>query len=197
MNTTDRRVKRTKKLLADALAALMKQKPLKSITVRELTELADLNRGTFYLHFKDVYDLAEQIENEIFDRLNEIIADFDSSKNETLEVMESSQTLRFFLTRLFELLADNADMAQSLIGVNGDPAFIKKLKSRLEQRSYSTLYNALPKDRRGDRAYLFSFIEYGSIGICETWLNSGMCETPGAMAEITEKFILGALGAFE
>ena len=52
MNTTDRRVKRTKKLLADALAALMKQKPLKSITVRELTELADLNRGTFYLHFK-------------------------------------------------------------------------------------------------------------------------------------------------
>ena len=37
MNTTDRRVKRTKKLLADALAALMKQKPLKSITVRELT----------------------------------------------------------------------------------------------------------------------------------------------------------------
>ncbi|MBS6831750.1 MAG: TetR/AcrR family transcriptional regulator [Clostridiales bacterium] len=130
MNTTDRRVKRTKKLLADALAALMKQKPLKSITVRELTELADLNRGTFYLHFKDVYDLAEQIENEIFDRFNEIIADFDSSKNETLEVMESSQTLRFFLTRLFELLADNADMAQSLIGVNGDPAFIKKLKRR-------------------------------------------------------------------
>ena len=143
MNTTDRRVKRTKKLLADALAALMKQKPLKSITVRELTELADLNRGTFYLHFKDVYDLAEQIENGIFDRFNEIIADFDSSKNETLEVMESSQTLRFFLTRLFELLADSADMAQSLIGVNGDPAFIEKLKSRLEQRSYSTLYNAL------------------------------------------------------
>ena len=89
------------------------------------------------------------------------------------------------------------DSRESLIGVNGDPAFIEKLKSRLEQRSYSTLYNVLPKDRRGDCAYLFSFIEYGSIGICETWLNSGMCETPGAMAEITEKFILGALGAFE
>ncbi len=67
----------------------MKQKPLKSITVRELTELADLNRGTFYLHFKDVYDLAEQIENGIFDRFKrKIIADFDSSKNETLEVMD-------------------------------------------------------------------------------------------------------------
>lgn len=197
MNNTDRRVKKTKKLLADALAALMKQKPLKNITVRELTELADLNRGTFYLHFKDVYDLAEQIENGIFDRLNEIISGFDGSSQENLENTESPQGLRTFLTQLFELLADNADMAKSLIGANGDPAFIEKLKRRLEQKSYSTLYNVLPKEHRSDCAYLFSFIEYGSIGICETWLNSGMCETPQAMAEITEKFILGALGSFE
>ena len=197
MNTTDRRVKRTKKLLADALATLMKQKPLKSITVRELTELADLNRGTFYLHFKDVYDLAEQIENGIFDRFNEIIADFDSSKKENLESIETSQSLRIFLTQLFELLADSADMTKSLIGANGDPGFIEKLKHSLEQKSYSTLYNILPKDRRGNCAYLFSFIEYGSIGICETWLNSGMCETPSTRAEVTEKFILGALGSFE
>lgn len=197
MDSTDRRVKRTKKQLCDALAALMKQKPLKSITVRELTELADLNRGTFYLHFKDVYDLAEQIENGIFDRFNEIIADFDSPGQKDLESIESSQSLKLFLTQLFELLADSADMAQSLIGANGDPAFIEKLKHRLEQKSYSTLYNILPKERRDGCAYLFSFIEYGSIGICETWLSSGMCETPQAMAEITEKFILGALGSFE
>lgn len=62
----DRRVRKTKKLLENALAELLSEKPLKSITVREIAERADINRGTFYLHYKDVYDMAEKIQNEIF-----------------------------------------------------------------------------------------------------------------------------------
>lgn len=45
----DRRVRRTKKLLTQALTELMQHKQIKDITVTELTELADMNRGTFYL----------------------------------------------------------------------------------------------------------------------------------------------------
>ena len=47
----DRRVRRTKKLLIQALTELMQQKPVKEITVKELTDLADMNRGTFYLYY--------------------------------------------------------------------------------------------------------------------------------------------------
>ena len=46
-NEQDRRVRRTRKRLQEALAALMREKELKDITVRELTDLADVNRGTF------------------------------------------------------------------------------------------------------------------------------------------------------
>ena len=45
----------------------------RDITVRELTEMADLNRGTFYLHYKDVFDLLEQTETELLGKLNSVI----------------------------------------------------------------------------------------------------------------------------
>ena len=53
-NNIDRRVMRTKTLLIHSLSTLMKQKNIKDITVKELCELADINRGTFYLHYKDI-----------------------------------------------------------------------------------------------------------------------------------------------
>ena len=69
----DRRVRRTKKLLTQALTELMQQKQVKEITVTELTDLADMNRGTFYLYYKDIFDMLEHIEDNMFQALNEIL----------------------------------------------------------------------------------------------------------------------------
>ena len=60
----DRRVRRTKKLLTQALTELLQKKQINEITVKELTDLADMNRGTFYLYYKDIFDMLEKIENE-------------------------------------------------------------------------------------------------------------------------------------
>ena len=57
----DRRVRRTKKLLTQALTQLLQRKQVNEITVRELTDLADMNRGTFYLYYKDISDMLEKI----------------------------------------------------------------------------------------------------------------------------------------
>ena len=62
----DRRVKRTKKLLRDCLFSLLEEKPLKLISVKELTEKADINRSTFYFYYKDINDMMMQIQNEIY-----------------------------------------------------------------------------------------------------------------------------------
>lgn len=61
----DRRVKKTKRQLRLALMELMCEKPQKHISVRELAERADINRGTFYIHYKDVSDLLQQLEDEM------------------------------------------------------------------------------------------------------------------------------------
>ena len=61
----DRRVRKTKQQLQDGFIQLRKKKDLKDITVKELCELTDLNRGTFYLHYKDIYDLSDQLETDV------------------------------------------------------------------------------------------------------------------------------------
>ena len=61
----DRRVRKTKRQLRLALMQLMSEKNVKDISVRELAAIADINRGTFYIHYKDVYDLLSQLEEEM------------------------------------------------------------------------------------------------------------------------------------
>ena len=56
---TDRRKRKTKALLRQTLTQLLMHKDLKDITISELTEMADVNRGTFYLHYRDIYDLFD------------------------------------------------------------------------------------------------------------------------------------------
>ena len=74
MNTKgkNRSVIRTQTLLKNGLTELMLTKPVQNITVKELTDYVDLNRGTFYLHYKDILDLLEHLENDMLDEFVEI-----------------------------------------------------------------------------------------------------------------------------
>lgn len=69
----DLRVLKTEKSIIKAFMELRKKKPVEKITVRELSEIAMINKATFYLHYSDIYELADEIENniiqEIFDEL--------------------------------------------------------------------------------------------------------------------------------
>src|SRR5699024_7255782 len=103
---TDRRVRKTKKQLRMALTTLMMEKSVGEITVREIAELADVNRGTFYAHYKDVYDLLTQLEETIFVRLEEI------------SVINSSpdwvQRPYHYLDDVLKLCYDGADVYRAL-----------------------------------------------------------------------------------
>jgi AcrR family transcriptional regulator len=61
----DRRVRKTKKAIQDVFCELMKEKSLNEITVKELCALADINKSTFYLHYHDIYDLANKIQESL------------------------------------------------------------------------------------------------------------------------------------
>lgn len=65
----DLRTKRTKQSIANAFLELRKQKPLEKITVKELAEAAYINKATFYTHYDDIFDLADQMENELLEQI--------------------------------------------------------------------------------------------------------------------------------
>lgn len=112
---TDARVRYTKKVLRDSLLKLMQDKPVKEITVKEVCDGAELNRATFYKHYKDCYDLLEQIENEL-------IEDFVSS----LRLVDSFDVTDL-VSAIFDMIERNMELCRLLIFEHGDDTIIQKM----------------------------------------------------------------------
>ena len=181
----DRRVRKTRMQLRAGLTQLMREKPIKDITVRELAQLVDINRCTFYLHYRDIYDMVEQVEQEVF-------AEF-----ETLVQAHPSEELQnnpiAMLLDLFTFFSDNADLCAAFLGGNGDMSFFNKLIGLLRDRVFEYWLEERKKDP-DQFDYFFSFIASGSIGIIREWFNRDMRETPEQMAHLTEQLVLYGMG---
>jgi AcrR family transcriptional regulator len=67
--SSDRRVERTLQLLRQASIEVLQEKGFKATSIQDITERANLNRGTFYAHFPDKYALLESLLREEFERL--------------------------------------------------------------------------------------------------------------------------------
>ena len=83
MEKMDRRVRKTRALLLQGLVKMMETHDIQDISVKELTELVDINRGTFYSHYDDIYAVAEDYENELVENFfsnAELIASTNAEK---------------------------------------------------------------------------------------------------------------------
>lgn len=74
----DLRQKKTRRSIINAFLKLRSEKPLEKITVRELTECAEIHKATFYLHFQDIYALSEILEREL---IEDILAGISHPEN--------------------------------------------------------------------------------------------------------------------
>jgi len=63
----DRRVIRTKQVILEALVTLIEEKGIDAVTVKDITRKANINRGTFYLHYQDKTDLLEKTVGDIME----------------------------------------------------------------------------------------------------------------------------------
>ncbi len=181
----DRRVRKTKKQLRQGLAALLAEKPIKNITVREISDLVDINRGTFYLHYKDIFDMVEQIQNEMFEELSTIL---DLHKENRL----NREPLPLLIA-IFNYLAENAQMASVLMSKNGDASFIGKFSDMMKEKLIDDWTQIFQVKNPVYFHYAFSFIMSGCIGLFKTWLDGGMSETPEEIAQLTYTMVVNGL----
>ena len=80
----DRRILRTQQLLKEALLELATEKPIHTISVKELTNKAGLNRGTFYLHYQTMNEFCEQLKEEVLEQYYIIINQMDVFVDQTV-----------------------------------------------------------------------------------------------------------------
>ncbi|GAE25357.1 transcriptional regulator [Halalkalibacter wakoensis JCM 9140] len=170
----DRRIKYTRLALQESFIKLMQEKPLTKITIKEVCELADINRSTFYSHYKDLYDLLNQIEDGIIEDLNQTLSSFNHTKNE--EAIQMTETL-------LEYLVKNHESSQTLFSENGNPEFQQKVMMLAHQH----LLNVLNADKQNlpiNAEYLSLYIVNGSIHVIQHWLKNGVKESPKEIAEL-------------
>ena len=174
----DRRVRKTKKAMLQALTKLMSKKKINSITVKELTDLADVNRSTFYLYYKDIFDMVDQIETEL-------VNDFSEAYDEFSKKATTYDDLLSFFIYLFEFVQTNTEMFKIFLGYDGNYAFIEKLKDAIK-------HCKIPLDDTSSEVeahYVMPFAISGCIGVIQQWLKDDMIVSPEDMAAILVKML--------
>ncbi len=177
----DRRVRRTKKLLTLALTDLMQQKQIKDITVTELTEKADMNRGTFYLYYRDIFDMIEKIEDEMFNGLDRII---ELHGND----ITSDQTTPI-LAELFSLIQENQEICRVLLSPNGDMNFLHRLDEVMHEKILNTWIEARGQLNNDSFDYYYSFVVFGCTGLIHAWVNRSCKESAEEMAKLADTML--------
>ena len=185
----DRRVRKTRRQLRECLITLLKEKKVQDITVRELTDMADLNRGTFYLHYKDVFDLLEKTEAELQEDFNQLVCKHDA--------VDLKQRPSVIFNEIYSLVYDNADLIEILLGENGDLNFVNRLKQLIREKCLKDWMEVFRSGNAAAFDAFFSFIVSGCIGLVQYWLHTGLRETPEQMAKLTEHIITKGIGVLE
>lgn len=157
----DRRVRKTKRALRECLAELMLDKELRNITVRELTDKADIHRATFYIHYKDIYDLYNQIQDAVIHELNEVV--FENSLSHPNDYYEL----------LFDYIVENKHICRMLFSNNQNNQFFVYLTSLFKKTSLDIWLKAynVPKSNEALEFYA-QYHLMGCLSIISRWVQT-------------------------
>ena len=127
----DRRILRTRKLLWEALIALIQEKEYSEITIQDIADRANVNRVTFYLHYRDKQDLLENSVEVIFNDLTSKITPLTGEKFR-LDVPPEGMTL------VYRYIAENAKFYRIILGENGIPFLVDRIPKVFSRADHPT-----------------------------------------------------------
>ncbi|MFC5471200.1 TetR/AcrR family transcriptional regulator [Cohnella suwonensis] len=151
----------------------METRKLPQITVTDICKLADINRGTFYLHFKDPYELFEVIQQE-----------FNQEILETLQKDQSPCTADGSLIKLLNIIQEKKSIYRIMISERGEMNFLSEVLLEVYQDYLQRMGDEPIKKNPSAMDYSFTYMVHGSMGIINQWLESNGEESALVIAEI-------------
>lgn len=162
----NRRVRFTRSALREALIDLILEKPLVSITVKDICARADINRSTFYLHFKDVTDILRTTEDEIIEHMREHTPTHERK-------FRDLQEIEGFFIDFLELIRNNPrimKVIQVLCSEQGDPYFVRKLQTMTYEAFLDGWdMHMMPEMSEQRKLLVFSYTISGMVSMLSTW----------------------------
>ncbi|RWZ54461.1 TetR/AcrR family transcriptional regulator [Halobacillus fulvus] len=183
----DRRKKYTRKVLKESLVKLLVDKPISEITVKEICQLADINRSTFYTHYHDHYDLLDKIEEEITEDMNQYLHSYRYDlEEESIQMTE----------KILEYVVEHKLMFEALLNKEAAPSFEKRMMALTRGFMMNNWMSGSALNER-ESEYLSSFVISGAIYVIKDWIEAGMEASPREMAVMINQFINHGLSYLE
>lgn len=182
--TTDLRVKRTYKLLSEALKKLMKQKPFDKISVTDICEEAMVHRTTFYTHFSDKFDLLQFCMNELESPFDEMLLDEESDEGYKRYYMNVAE-------KILGHVEENGDFFRILIKKNKEESLLNHMQRdlcfRIEEKLKLCEKNGI--ELPAPAPVLANLYAGGGMSIALWWIENDMPCSPEELAAYLAKII--------
>lgn len=170
----DRRVQRTRKLIMKTFMELLSEKGFEKITINDIADRADINRGTVYLHFLDKYDILEK---SIDIYVEELLS--QCSDSEEIHLQEDA------MYKMFLYLEEHIELYKLLHENDKYGIFRKKFTNALLSQVAIAMV-VMPKEIATSHEIASQFLVNGILGVVEWWISSDM---PCSSEEVTRKLL--------
>ena len=159
----DRRVVKTKKAIRNAFAELLMQKELHEITIKDIAETADINRKTFYAHYAGVYQVVDEIENDIVSEFGALLLDADLNY--------CIKNPHYVFQKLTAIINGNIEFYGNLMRMSKNSSLVSKIVKEMKEslkHSFAAQIHMNPSDIDA----VSDFIISGMFAVFQSWFHS-------------------------
>jgi AcrR family transcriptional regulator len=176
----DPRVISTRHMLREALVSLIEEKGFDALTVQDITDRAELNRATFYLHYQDKQDLLVK---SLRDAIDELMSDIGASTDEQGQLVFDGSARPVKAT--FEHVAQHAQFYRVMLSAEGVPSFIAGVRDYMVEITLKWLKASQPNSRQSQvpLEIVANSLSWSLLGVLIWWLEHDMPHSPEYMAE--------------
>lgn len=159
----DRRVRKTKKAIRHAFAELLSKKDINDITIRDIADLADINRKTFYNYYSGIYEIVDEIENEIVSAFESVLGEVDLKR-------DLKDSYRIF-ERLTAIINTDLDFYGHLLSMHGNVSLVSKTVTMLKAKTKEAFQSQIEMDDMTADIVL-EYAITGIVAVYQQWFNS-------------------------
>lgn len=178
----DRRTIRTENLIKETFIKLLMVKNIKDVTVTEVTNLANLDRRTFYLHYRDIYDLNDKI-----------IEEFLKNFRKTIESGKCTEMLKenplSFIRIILDYLFKNRNLCIANLSTNYNNEITEQLLHIVHDKVFDIIKKTFPKCTDEQMEMFYNFCVYGCFGVIINRISTGLPETESDIIMQIEKIV--------
>lgn len=178
----------TKNTIRQTFIELLNTKGFENLTVSDIARGSKINRGTFYLHYLDKYDLMDQLKAEIINDLKQIMVREEDTPTEPSSALDLIPYHR--IVKALYYIKEDFSFVSALSGKGGYhnfPGLIKEVLKETIQEKMDTLEHFKLSKKGIPEEYTMEILLAGITAIILVWIRRGGVETPEEIGQLIEQ----------